>query len=314
VDTTPLRSAARRLLAPALLAAALAGLAACPGTAEAPPCAPENAGTAEAARRPAAITDKDCERQAARLQTRLPHGFTVVTACPFVVAGDEDAHTVRARADRTVRWAVRMLKKDYFTRDPEHVITIYLFRDRPSYLKHARLLFEQEPPSPYGYYSAEHRALVMNIATGGGTLVHEMVHPFVSADFPRCPAWLNEGLASLYEQCAERDGHIHGLTNWRLAGLQKAIRDGKLPSFRELTATTDAGFYGEGSPLRYAQARYLCYYLQEKGLLVRFYREFRRDAPRDPTGYRTLQRVLDESDMHAFQKRWQDFVLRLRFP
>ena len=31
-------------------------------------------------------------------------------------------------------------------------------------------------------------------------LVHEMVHPFMDADFPACPAWFNEGLASLYEQ------------------------------------------------------------------------------------------------------------------
>jgi len=36
----------------------------------------------------------------------------------------------------------------------------------------------------------------------------------------------NEGLASLYEQSAERDGRIIGQTNWRLRGLQSAIRKG----------------------------------------------------------------------------------------
>ena len=46
----------------------------------------------------------------------------------------------------------------------------------------------------------------MNIATGGGTLVHEIVHPFVEANFPGCPTWFNEGLGSLYEQSAERKG------------------------------------------------------------------------------------------------------------
>ena len=34
----------------------------------------------------------------------------------------------------------------------------------------------------------------MNISTGGGTLVHEIVHPFIEANFPACPPWLNEGL------------------------------------------------------------------------------------------------------------------------
>jgi len=28
-------------------------------------------------------------------------------------------------------------------------------------------------------------------------LVHEIVHPFMRANFPECPAWFNEGLASL---------------------------------------------------------------------------------------------------------------------
>ena len=81
-----------------------------------------------------------------------------------------------------------------------------------------------EPGTPYGFYSAKHNGLFMNIATGGGTLVHEIVHPYVEADFPNAPPWLNEGLGSLFEQSADRDGHIVGLTNWRLAGLQRAIR------------------------------------------------------------------------------------------
>ena len=51
-------------------------------------------------------------------------------------------------------------------------------------------------------------ALVMNIATGGGTLVHEIVHPFMEANFPACPSWFNEGLGSLYEQSGARDGRI----------------------------------------------------------------------------------------------------------
>jgi len=64
----------------------------------------------------------------------------------------------------------------------------------------------------------------------------------------------------------------------------------------------------------YAQARYLLYYLQEKGLLVRYYRAFFADRRTDPTGYQTLKRVLGERDMDAFHKRWQAFVLGLSFP
>jgi hypothetical protein len=154
----------------------------------------------------------------------------------------------------------------------------------------------------------------MNIATGGGTLVHEIVHPFMASNFPQCPAWLNEGLGSLYEQCEEKDGRIHGLTNWRLVGLQEAIKAKTMPSIEKLVKTTTAEFYGKGSGVHYAEARYLCYYLQEKDLLAKFYRDFHADAVSDPTGCGTLKKVLGRDDLSAFQKSWEAYVLNLRFP
>jgi len=61
------------------------------------------------------------------------------------------------------------------------------------------LLLGEHPTTPYGYYSRNKKALVMNIGTGGGTLLHEMVHAMAEADFEDIPSWLNEGLGSLYE-------------------------------------------------------------------------------------------------------------------
>jgi len=220
------------------------------------------------------------------------------------------------RAEKTVKWAVDKLKQDYFTRDPDELIDVWLFKDDASYRTNALRLFGDTPTTPFGYYSARHHALVMNIATGGGTLVHEIVHPFMRANFPQCPAWFNEGLASLYEQSAEQNGHIRGLVNWRYTGLEKDIQAGKLISFRQLTAMSDNEFYGgPDNPNysdHYAQARYLCYYLQEKGLLVKFYREFRDHATTDPTGYESLKRVLGVTDMDKFQKQWEQFTLAIR--
>jgi hypothetical protein len=63
----------------------------------------------------------------------------------------------------------------------------------------------------------------------------------------------------------------------------------------------------------YAQARYLCYYLQEKGLLVKFYNAFISSTKKDPSGYETLKKILNESDMAEFKKRWEKWILKLRF-
>ena len=260
------------------------------------------------------FTDADFARHVRELKARLPGDeFTIVIQKPFVVIGDDPPDEVQEHARRTVKWAVDHLKREYFTDDPDAILDIWLFRDSVSYEENAERLFGRKPTTPYGYFSHQHKALVMNIATGGGTLVHEIVHPFIAANFPECPSWFNEGLASLYEQCAEKDGRIRGRTNWRLTGLQAAIRKKKVPSFETLCGTTTRQFYDEDPGTNYGQARYLCYYLQERGLLRKFYTEFLKQHASDPTGYKTLQAVLGTEEMAGFQTRWEAWILKLTF-
>jgi hypothetical protein len=231
---------------------------------------------------------------------------------PFVVIGDEPAGVVKEHSEQTVKWAVDKLKQDYFSKDPKEILDIWLFKDAPSYERNALALFGDKPSTPYGYYSSRHKALIMNISTGGGTLVHEIVHPFIEANFPNCPPWLNEGLGSLYEQSGEVDGHIHGYTNWRLPGLQNSIKAGQVPAFKTLMGFDTRSFYNDDKGTNYAQSRYLCYYLQQKGLLVTFYREFVARQKDDPSGYPTLRRILRVRDMNAFKLKWEKYVLGLQ--
>jgi hypothetical protein len=259
------------------------------------------------------FNQSDFDRHVVRLKTKLgDEPFTILIQPPFVVIGDEPADRVQERATNTVKWAVDHLKQLYFDRDPAMIIDIWLFADRESYEAHAEKFFGAKPHTPYGYYSPQHRALVMNIATGGGTLVHEIVHPFIAANFPECPSWFNEGLASLYEQSGEAEGKIVGYVNWRLNDLQQTIRAGRLQSFEDLCGTTTDQFYNHDSGANYGQARYLCLYLQQRDLLQKFYREFHDHVKTDATGYATLQIVLRERDMSDFQKRWETWVLSLR--
>ncbi len=263
-------------------------------------------------------TDADFAQHILALKKQLPdRSFSIVVEKPFVVVGDEPKATIEKRAESTVRWATKHLKAGYFPKDPKHILTIWLFKDKASYDKHTQALWGSKPHTPYGYYSSFHKALVMNIATGGGTLVHEIVHPFVEANFPDCPSWLNEGLGSLYEQCGQRNGRLVGLPNWRLKGLQRAIRAGSLPSFKTLCATTTQQFYsGKHRATNYAQARYLLYELQQRQRLRTFYQKFHANRKTDPTGYRTLLSVLGETDqtIAAFQKGWEKRMLGLRYP
>jgi len=265
------------------------------------------------ANQPSFADTKDFQKHADNLKTKLKdRGFTVLIETPFVVIGDESEAVVRRRTEDTVRWAVDKLKQDYFTKDPQDILEIWLFKDDASYRKHAKEFFNDEPDTPYGYYSPQNKALIMNIATGGGTLVHEIVHPFMEANFPSAPAWFNEGLGSLYEQSGEVNGQIQGYTNWRLPGLQRGIRMKTVAAFKVLMSTSRNEFYGDRTGNNYAQARYLCYYLQQKKLLTKLYKEFWTNQKTDPTGYASLQKVLGRGDMDVFQREWERFVLELK--
>jgi hypothetical protein len=270
------------------------------------------ADTNEASTSANGFTDADFAAHVEQLKKKLPSSdFKIIVQRPFVVIGDESAEDVKEHSERTVKWAVDRLKQEYFAKDPKEILDIWLFKDATSYERNAQLLFGAKPTTPYGYYSSAHKALVMNISTGGGTLVHEIVHPFVEANFPDCPPWLNEGLGSLYEQSGEVDGRIHGFTNWRLPGLQASIKARSVPSFRTLTGMNESEFYDDDRGTHYAQARYLLYYLQQKGLLTKYYREFFARRKTDRTGYQTLRKILGNVDMRAFKRKWEKYVLGL---
>ena len=60
---------------------------------------------------------------------------------------------------------------------------------------------------------------------------------------------------------------IEALDSMRLPDLQTAILDDDVPSFERLMSYDSEAFYLADPGTNYAQARYLCLYLQEQGLL-----------------------------------------------
>ena len=247
-----------------------------------------------------------------QVRSRLDDTFIVEREGIFVVAGN----LPRRQFESIRRWTIAAggtaLWASYCTKRPSEPVIIYLFADDKSYRAWAKRLFGDERVSHFGYYRPGDHAMLMNIATGTGTLVHELTHALVRPDFPQIPTWFDEGLASLHEQCRLGPRGITGLVNWRLPGLQRAIREGRLVPLAKLVATTEREFRGANEGLHYAEARYLVMYLQHKGLLRRFYREFRANVQKDPTGAKTLE-ALTGKTLPELQKDWLAWVRTLRF-
>jgi hypothetical protein len=201
----------------------------------------------------------------------------------------------------------------YFRSRPDRPITVLLFDGEASYNRYAREWFGDSGVSIYGYYKPRERTLLANIATGGGTLLHELTHALIDFEMSDVPVWLNEGLASLHEQCRFRTDEngpwIEGLVNWRLEGLQRVIRQGRLRSLAMLV--TEPDFRGPLVGTNYAQARYFCLYMQQKGVLERFFRDYRDTQSRDLDGSEAVRRALDGTRWADIDRDFQRWALRL---
>lgn len=237
-------------------------------------------------------------------------GLRWIVAGPFILAGDGTAEQLAGYRDNTVLAASRALQATYFKSGLREPVVICLFESEEPYRRLAKKWFDQDDVPHFGFYRHADRVMFMNVATGTGTLVHELTHALIAPDFPTVPSWFNEGLASLYEQCSLSGDTITGLPNWRLPALQKAIRDGTLRPLKELIEDPD--FYRRDLVgINYAEARYLMLYLQQKKLLRAYYQRFRDNADGDPMGLKSLHHIIAPRSLDDFEKEWRAWVLRI---
>jgi hypothetical protein len=246
------------------------------------------------------------------LKAALSDEFSIFTIDYFVVAGNLSEADMLRIIDNTIKKAFICFYNNYFEKKPDAVTTIFLFKNDSSYRIWAKKLFEDTGLSRFGYYKPSRRVMLMNISTGTGTLVHEMTHSLVRFDFPDIPSWFNEGLGSLYERCSIENGEIKGYVNWRLPALKKAIKNNTLQSLEKLMKTDEDEFYGDNSDINYAQARYLCMYLQEKGLLKKYYKEFRDTYHIDQTGITQIEKIT-ETKLNVLEEDYIGWVRGLSY-
>lgn len=254
-----------------------------------------------------AQTDKEVKEKLEKMKSELGDTYKYSTHekyfCVATDCGDKDLK----RCLGTISNVRSSLLKFFVEKEPDKPLMVYLFKDEDSYNAYCKDVLGHEPTTPYGFFLPSSRKLVMNIGTGTGTLAHELVHPFLETDFPGVPAWFNEGFASLHEQSSfDENGECKGLVNWRLPGLQDALKKSKCPKLEDVMNDDADAFYQKNSGVKYALSRYFCFYLQEKGKLEDFYKEYRDGFKKDKSGKKALEKVMDqeledvERDLHAW--------------
>jgi hypothetical protein len=253
----------------------------------------------------------DCQRRREELARCLGARFSSIVHTPFVILGDVPASRLEGYYRDTIAPAARALAIAYFDRAPDRPIAVVLVSGDEAYQSCVEKLDGQRRAAFAGYYERRDHRMVINIETGAGTIAHELTHALGHFDFPDMPEWFDEGLASLHEEA--RFSHdrlrISGLPNWRKRYLLAAIQRGTLRPLESLIG--EAHMRPNQQAIDYAQARYLCLFLQERGLLEPFYRKFRLAVAGDPTGLRTIRALFDVNNLAPIDEEFRNWVRSL---
>jgi hypothetical protein len=206
---------------------------------------------------------------------------------------------------------VHALQVDYFDREPRTPISLLVLSCDDAFREALERAGHGQQPEYSGLYVRSDRTVLVNLSAGAGTLTHELTHALAHADCPDLPEWLDEGLASLHEEADfGPDGlHLIGRDNWRIRFVQEADRRGCLEPLDQLLSRPFAR--RTSAALDYALARYLCLFLQERGLLPAYYRKCRSLITVDPTGRLALERLFSGRSIDDVDREFREW-LRLR--
>ncbi len=169
-------------------------------------------------------------------------------------------------------------------------------------------------PGCVGFYSYAGRRLVA--IDRGRTLVHEFTHALHHADMAASrqshPIWIAEGLATLFEASTITPSGLVPKIDMRLAILQKAIRDKKAFPLKDLLSMGRKPFMQDAS-VAYAEARYVMYYLHERGRLDDFYSRYKDTFTHDPQGIAAFEAAAGNK-LFIIERDWQKWVMDKSVP
>ncbi len=149
--------------------------------------------------------------------------------------------------------------------------------------------------------------------TIGPTLLHEFTHALHFADQgPRDQfhnVWVIEGLAGLFEYSKIVDGHIVPRHNHQLYNVREDLHLKKNVPWAKMVKFERRQFHS----IHYAQARYMMFYLFDKGVLKKWYDAYCEGFKDDPSGGAALEKVLGKT-LEEIDRDWVAWIEALPLP
>ncbi|MHC4544936.1 MAG: hypothetical protein ACYSYL_10480 [Planctomycetota bacterium] len=233
----------------------------------------------------------------------------------------DDVNSLKLVYSGIVQPTEERLNEEYFDKEPQNLIPIFLVGGNMNteglrgFSRYCEEVHLRSCGLRIGYHFSYDNSIMVWLATGGGTLNHELVHVLMEADFPSAPGWLAEGMASLNEELGKRN---EPNDNYRLLYTKEALdRFRRLIPLETLIALQRSDF--ERGPLvrlHGAFARYFCMYLLKKhAVLPKVYKDIRA-LPLKSVSAQTavLEKHLRPLRINDIQRKWEAWVKNQQVP
>lgn len=228
-----------------------------------------------------------------RYETDADHRINYATALDDV--SDKEMRTMLAReADQLI--------KTLFDDPPSYYVLIAIPTPEDSDK------FFGGDDSVGGMYQHDLRRLVSRDI--GGSLRHEFFHLMHYGNMERLaqahPLWIQEGLASLYEDYElQDDGSIKFLSNDRQVVVKARAKAGTLIKWKELFGMSATGFMDKAQQM-YPQARSIFEFVADQGKLQTWYRAYVEHFHEDHSGAKAFEIAFGEpvADVERDWRRW----------
>jgi len=253
-----------------------------------------------------------------RLSDILPGNVGLETCEPFVLVSYADHdETVLRHVGRELVKVIAFYERAYELPPIEHAIVVHLLPNALVLRDFARSYHGLKVPQYCIGYSFPQEGSIVAVSPGSltGTLKHELLHVLLNPRFAGLPPWLEEGLASLYEESRFLGDRLFGVYGWRQRLMKAHGTD--IPTIEELLAMDEEAFNGVGHSLdeqamRHAMARTLMLWIQEHDRLTHMFAEFRPGCPLDGETWPAVEpvarlaRILDlpESELESEFDLW----------
>jgi hypothetical protein len=188
----------------------------------------------------------------------------------------------------------------------EHGLDAYVTVLMPSVNDYGKLVRFRNVP---GLYVDEMKTLVAKFDAAHFVLPHEFMHALHAADLApsgqKHAVWVVEGLGVLCEAADFTGGRFTPRDNPRFAALPAAAGRKALVPLERLVAM-DTQEFRHRPNLTYGQSGYLMLYLWDKGLLKKFYNEYKLTYAADASGRKALEQVTGKpiAQVHEDWRQW----------